>query len=261
MALKLDFSKVLVKDNTNRTTKAEADILLQAELIMARVTAETFNALSNTVANHEASLSLQADAIALRVSFEDFNGETIASLINQSAAEVKIQASKIILEGLITANGNFKILADGSIEAVNAKLSGSIIATRVSATTSPYYYAEVGVSDGLPGLGLYSTQNNDTRPYMLISKLMDNVGFGLCDANRFYRFLASASSTSIADQSGIPAFSASGVMRAMYDSKGKTAFTTSVSDRYIFSPNGQSYIHVTDAGIRIVVNGVTKASW
>lgn len=51
------------------------------------------------------------------------------SVINQTAESIKIQASKIALEGLVTANSRFKILTDGSMEAVNGKFSGSITAT------------------------------------------------------------------------------------------------------------------------------------
>lgn len=39
---------------------------------------------------------------------------------------VKIKADHIQLEGIVTANGNFKILADGSIETINGKFSGEI---------------------------------------------------------------------------------------------------------------------------------------
>lgn len=41
----------------------------------------------------------------------------IISEINQSAEEISIKAEKISLEGLVTANQNFKVLEDGSIEA------------------------------------------------------------------------------------------------------------------------------------------------
>ena len=41
---------------------------------------------------------------------------------------LKIVAENIKLEGLVTANNNFKILLDGSIEAVNAKISGQVTA-------------------------------------------------------------------------------------------------------------------------------------
>lgn len=54
------------------------------------------------------------------------NKDGIISEINQSAEQVKIAANKIKFEGVVTANENFKILQDGSIEAVNAKLTGDI---------------------------------------------------------------------------------------------------------------------------------------
>ena len=63
----------------------------------------------------------------------DLNGKVnsteIISTINQTAEAIKIQASKIQLEGLVTANSYFKILTNGSIEAVNGKFTGTITAT------------------------------------------------------------------------------------------------------------------------------------
>ena len=53
----------------------------------------------------------------------------IISEINQSAEEISIKAEKISLEGLVTANQNFKVLEDGSIEAKNGKFTGEIYAT------------------------------------------------------------------------------------------------------------------------------------
>jgi Holliday junction resolvase-like predicted endonuclease len=51
---------------------------------------------------------------------------TLQSFVGASTDGVKIKASNITLEGLVTANQNFKILADGSIETLNAKISGEI---------------------------------------------------------------------------------------------------------------------------------------
>lgn len=42
---------------------------------------------------------------------------------------VKLTAENIKLEGLVTANGNFKVLGDGSIEAMNGKFGGEVNAT------------------------------------------------------------------------------------------------------------------------------------
>jgi hypothetical protein len=50
----------------------------------------------------------------------------IISSINLSPEEIKIKAEKIKLEGLVTANENFKILLDGSIEANKGTFKGDI---------------------------------------------------------------------------------------------------------------------------------------
>ncbi|MEA5059385.1 MAG: tail fiber domain-containing protein [Candidatus Pelethousia sp.] len=52
--------------------------------------------------------------------------DEIISRINQTAEEIKILAQKIALEGTVTANSRFKILTDGSMEAVNGKFAGSL---------------------------------------------------------------------------------------------------------------------------------------
>lgn len=46
-----------------------------------------------------------------------------------STSDIILRAKNILLEGLVTANGNFKILSDGSIEATNANITGEINAT------------------------------------------------------------------------------------------------------------------------------------
>lgn len=53
---------------------------------------------------------------------------TIISEINQTAEAVTISASKINFNGIVTANQNFKILSDGSMEAKNGKFSGDLTA-------------------------------------------------------------------------------------------------------------------------------------
>lgn len=50
----------------------------------------------------------------------------LKSFVGASQNGVKIKASNIQLEGLVTANENFKILEDGSIEAKNGKFTGEI---------------------------------------------------------------------------------------------------------------------------------------
>ena len=67
-----------------------------------------------------------ATEINLEVSKKVGNDEII-SKINQSAETVEISADKISLNGVVTANNNFKILGDGSMEATNGKFNGGKI--------------------------------------------------------------------------------------------------------------------------------------
>jgi phage minor structural protein len=77
----------------------------------------------------------QADRNA-QIKIDEVNGEIdlrvrkdeVISSINLSPETIKIEAPNIALEGIITANGNIKILEDGSIEATNGKFNGEITA-------------------------------------------------------------------------------------------------------------------------------------
>ena len=62
----------------------------------------------------------------------------LKSFVGAGQDGVKIRADNIQLEGVVTANENFKILADGSTEAKNGKFSGEINATSGSFTGEIY---------------------------------------------------------------------------------------------------------------------------
>lgn len=242
MAVKLTSEKVMVKDNTDRVKNAEALLAVQATEIAAKVANTTFNALAQTVYENEAAIVIQAGNIASKVSQTNYNGETIASLINQAANEVKIQANKITLEGLITANGFFKVLEDGSIEAKNAVLSGSITATRMVATSSSNYYGEVGITDGVVGLGLFDSRYG-TAAYCEMVELSSGAGFAIRDRNNTRRVEAGSMSTSIKDHNDNLIIIGSNNLRTIY------------------SPNAHTYLQVSDSGVEIVKNNVTLAKW
>lgn len=85
--------------------------------------------------SHTTLIQQNADSITHKVSQIDFNGVTIASLINQTADTVKINANHIVLEGLITANDYFKINLDGSMESIAGKIGGfNVAATKLFTT-------------------------------------------------------------------------------------------------------------------------------
>lgn len=59
----------------------------------------------------------------------DSNGN-LRAFVGAGQDGVKIKADHIKLEGIVTANGNFKILEDGSIETINGKFTGEINANK-----------------------------------------------------------------------------------------------------------------------------------
>lgn len=196
MGVKLRFERPFVRDNTNRVVANESELVQQANLI------------------------------ASKVSQTDFNGNTISSLINQTATTIKIQAEKIQLEGLITANSNFKVLLDGSIEAVNGKfsgninggtinigsrfsvdssgnlvasnavLSGSITATRMVSPTSTNYYGEIGMTDVGVGFGLFDLRFGNEAFFEILETVSGN-GFLIRDKFNTTRIEVSQSLTRI----------------------------------------------------------------
>ena len=66
-----------------------------------------------------------AQQIGSKVSQTDYNGNTISSLINQTATTVQIQASKIQLEGYVSINGGFQVDNSGNVIMQNAELTNT----------------------------------------------------------------------------------------------------------------------------------------
>ena len=77
----------------------------------------------STTSEMNAAIKAKADGIESTVSKKVGNDEII-SKINQSAEKVSINASKISLDGVVTANSNFKINKDGSAETKALKITG-----------------------------------------------------------------------------------------------------------------------------------------
>lgn len=77
-----------------------------------------------------ATFKVMNDEIDMRVTYGD-----VVNAINISQEGITIQANKISLEGIVTANSYFKILEDGSMEAVNGKFSGDITGTKITGGT------------------------------------------------------------------------------------------------------------------------------
>lgn len=72
------------------------------------------------------------------VSVDETDGE------GNKVSRIKLTADNIQLEGLVTANGNFKILEDGSIETLNGKFLGEVVAISGKLGGTRQYNHETG---------------------------------------------------------------------------------------------------------------------
>lgn len=98
------------------TTEMNTRINATAEGISAEVTRKLQS--YSTTEQMNSAIRQTADSINTEVS-KKVNGNEIISKINQSAENVSIEANKINLNGAVTANQNFKIGLDGSMEALS----------------------------------------------------------------------------------------------------------------------------------------------
>ena len=136
---------IQLKGRTTRIKKDVEGVRVEVEDLAAE-TASKFEQTTTQISaevsraiGKEQELSGRIDVMAGQVVLKvDANGNVAAVELDADPSQgtnIKIKADNIQLEGLITANGRFKVLMDGSIEATNATLSGSF--TSVAPTTQP----------------------------------------------------------------------------------------------------------------------------
>ena len=123
-----------ITSEVTRATGAEDELSSKITQTAESITSEvnsvktTLEEDYSTTEEMNSVIEQTASEINLEVS-KKVGSDEIISKINQSAEEICISASKIKFEGLVTANNNFQILTDGSIEAKNANITGIINAT------------------------------------------------------------------------------------------------------------------------------------
>lgn len=141
---------------TANTAKNTADTAKStAETAISRITVAE-NSITSEVSRAkgaESALSSRITQTETEIESKVSAGE-IASSINQTAQSVKINASKIDFNGIVTANSYFKILTDGSMECISGKIGGFWIDS-----TSLYAYAT----------GNYKMEINSSEKKMRIS--------------------------------------------------------------------------------------------
>ena len=111
-----------------------------------------------TKAELSSSITQTANEINLRVDEkldeEDFTSANIMLKINNDESQATINADKINLNGVVTANENFKILSDGSMEAVNGTFkNGKILLSTASQGANIFKIQKTGDSNTFLQLG------------------------------------------------------------------------------------------------------------
>lgn len=174
---------------TDEINRIDAQLVVQAGLINARVTQVDFDevnqrlflaegtlsvlpgqinskasttvvdAIGTRVSTAEQSINSMTGTISQKVSLTDYNGNTIASMINQSATTVSIQASKILLVGAVAVlsdiTGNLGTITSGNINIYNEIRVGGGIYMRSSAFKvlrmgeDPIDYGSLSVNGGV----------------------------------------------------------------------------------------------------------------
>lgn len=122
----------------------EASLILMADQIASKVSQHDYDDTLGEIAVMESSITQLSNSIESKVSYNDYNGNEIASRINQTATTILLSASKINLEGYVTAselsatNANITNLTNGTTQA--SHLDGALISgTTVTARNTLVY--------------------------------------------------------------------------------------------------------------------------
>lgn len=119
-------------------TKTEVETAINQSANSIKLSAkETASGLiSEALKSYSTSAQIEVTTNAIKSEVKKKVGYSeVISSINQSAESVAIKASKIKLEGLVTANKNFQVLSDGSIVAKNGTFTGNITGSKITGST------------------------------------------------------------------------------------------------------------------------------
>lgn len=142
---------------------AYAQLTVQAGQIATKV---SITDLNTTLSNYS-TITQTAEQIATRVATTDYNGNTIASIINQTATTIKLSASKLELSGYTTfsnlANAGETTINGSNITTgtLNASLitTGTLNADRINTNTLNVNKLQTGTTLGGAGLIAFNSGN------------------------------------------------------------------------------------------------------
>lgn len=134
-------------------------------LLSAKETAEQY--VDGKLKNYSttAQIKITTDQISQTVTGKVGKNEVI-SAINLTKESATIKANRISLEGLVTVNSKFKVLSDGSIEAVNGKFKGNIEGSTITGSNLIFKSSD-GRTDYISLTEMGLTIDGQNAPYGL----------------------------------------------------------------------------------------------
>ena len=143
---------------------------------------EEINSLNQSVT----SLKIKADGLAIdvkkKVNDEDLTGANLLLRINGDTSEAQIDADKVNINGVLSANGNFEVDTDGNMSATSATLNNAII-------TSSNSKAEVSINDG----NIKTTSSEGYKGVEIVEQKISLYSYN--DQNNFIGALCSTTGT------------------------------------------------------------------
>lgn len=151
---------ILSTDKVESLTYKYRTLFQQSEKIV-KIAAQNFDQEGNVLS--ESGIMVKATGTGIYAQGPDGKLALIGVAVEETDGDghtktvIKLTADNIQLEGLVTANQNFKIRADGSIEAVNGKFVGQIDAQRgfIGGFVIANDHIGVGRETDLDGMSLY----------------------------------------------------------------------------------------------------------
>lgn len=128
----INITKGLIKNKVSLDVYNENDQLIKSDISNLQV---SYNQISSTVSkiiNGTQEISgvvTQSNFVTIFSSNKNALGQEVIESINVGGGGVTIDASRINLNGAISANGNVQITTDGKLIAVNGQFTGKITAT------------------------------------------------------------------------------------------------------------------------------------
>lgn len=150
---------LLTSDKTEALAYRYRTLFEQSERLV-RIAAAVYDRDGNAL--QETGLVVKPEGSGLYAQGADGKVALVGVAVEETDADgktktvIKLTADNIRLEGLVTANHNFKILDDGSVEAVNSRFTGRITATEGSIAGFDISGDRLGVGDGQKGMSLTS---------------------------------------------------------------------------------------------------------